>query len=385
MGAEDGMYEVSGLRLPFFLGGAQKSIAENIKILQREYAVTLALMGLRRVPDGCRAPGVRIVPIPPLFRAALPSASLLRTLACARPFGLPGSRREAGLVLVHSHFLSAVLCRLLLPRWRVCVVIEGRFRSLAWSPYVPLALRCIYFLLALLSVLIVNRVVIDSMQTWPMTSRIRRLRRKTRYVANSVDLDLFRPEGRRWQPAPLRRGATARVLLYVGRLDFEVQKDPGLLFRAFRAVRERYPELHLVVVGVARRQFRTLLRRHNGGRREHVHLVGPLANDALPRVFRGADLTVLTSRYEGTPYAVLESLACGTPVATTPVVEPGLIEDGINGCVSRCHTPERFADALARGLELSERLRQRGGRDGLLPSRYRLAMRSENLRRALAT
>ncbi|MBI2835572.1 MAG: glycosyltransferase family 4 protein [Acidobacteria bacterium] len=382
-GSEERMYEVSGLRLPFFLGGAQKNVAENIKILQRDHSVTLVLMGLRRVPTESHAPGVRIVPIAPLFGTAFPSANLIRTLAASRPFGLPGSRREPGVLLVHDQLWPALLCKLMLPGWRVCLILENRFRNLAWSPRVPtIALRAVYFLCALLSVLSVDRIVVVSSQIWPMTSGLGWLRAKTRYIPNSIDPDLFRPEGRHWRPAAVRRSPRIRVLLYVGRLAFEAQKDPGLLFHAFRRVREGHPELHLVVVGVERRDFRTLLLRHNGGCRKNIHLVSIVANDVLPPIFRGADLTVLTSRYEGTPYVVLESLACGTPVVTTPVVERGLIEDGVNGCRSQASTPEAFAGAIERGLELSESLRA-ARRRRLLPSRFDVAARAENLLRVL--
>lgn len=382
VGAENRMFEVSGLRLPFFLGGAQKSIAENVKILQRDHDVALCLLGLRRVPDDCHAPGLRIISIPPLFGAALPSVNLLRMLASAQPFGFSHARREGGVVLIHSHFISAILCKLMLPRWRVCVVVEGRFRNLAWSPYVPsVPLRLAYFVCALLSVLIVDRVLVDSNQTWPMTAAPGLLRAKTRYIPNSIDPELFRPAGPRWRPAALRQTPQASVLLYVGRLDFEQQKDPELLFRAFALARQRRSSLHLVIAGVDRHVFQSLVRRYNDGQRENIHLVGTVANDALPRVFRGGDLTLLTSRYEGTPYAILESLACGTPAVTTPVVEPGVIDHGISGFVS-APDPTSFADAIHHGLELSERLRN-AGRRGLLPRGYQLTMRDENLRKAL--
>ena len=69
-------------------------------------------------------------------------------------------------------------------------------------------------------------------------------------------------------------------------------------------------------VGYARELRRTL---HTRGLGTTVRLVGVKAPDEMGDWYRAADLLVLPSYREGCCNAVLEALACGVPVVTTPV------------------------------------------------------------------
>ncbi len=118
-------------------------------------------------------------------------------------------------------------------------------------------------------------------------------------------------------------------LVSVGRLNR--QKGVDLLLRAMQEVSNDLPELRLTVVGAGEeRKALEVLTRQLGLDRV-VTFVGHQDN---PYPFMAhADLFVSSSRYEGSPNAVLESLACGTPVLAfdCPGGTREIITEGRNG------------------------------------------------------
>lgn len=134
------------------------------------------------------------------------------------------------------------------------------------------------------------------------------------------------------------------ALISVGR--FQQMKGYDILLRATAQVRLRFPELHLTILGDGpdRRSMHDLAREL--GIERYVTLAG-FHPEPLPFV-RGADLFVLSSRYEGFPNAALESLACGTPVVLTdcPGANAQLVIPGVNGRLSDGLAPAAFANAM---------------------------------------
>ena len=65
---------------------------------------------------------------------------------------------------------------------------------------------------------------------------------------------------------------------------------------------------------------------------DRVRFLGTVPHHAMPRHYREADAVVVASRYESFGLVILESMASGTPVASTPVgIAPDLIQPGVNG------------------------------------------------------
>ncbi len=149
-------------------------------------------------------------------------------------------------------------------------------------------------------------------------------------------------------------------LLYVGRLQ-EI-KGVSHLLRALPRVRERWPELGLVVVGYGEQE--TPLRREAQelGIADAVRFTGQQPAMAVARWLRGCRAAVVPSlrmpggRAEGMPTVVLEALAAGAPlVATKTGGIPDIVKHGRNGWLCRDRDPvdlaRRILEALASGRE----------------------------------
>lgn len=105
-------------------------------------------------------------------------------------------------------------------------------------------------------------------------------------------------------------------LVWVGRLD--PNKDPLAVLEGFAAAAKRLPEAHLwlcyqeapllAAVQDAIRSDPVLM--------DRVHLLGWRTHERVERLLQAADALVLGSHREGSGYAVIEAMACGT----TPVV-----------------------------------------------------------------
>ena len=114
----------------------------------------------------------------------------------------------------------------------------------------------------------------------------------------------------------------------VGRLDEIKRQD--LLIRAFGAVRARFPEVHLLLVGDGPRRDELRGLAEGLGLSDCVHFTGYQAEPE--KSLQAMDLFALTSRSEGMPLSVLEAWAAGLPVVASRVGGlPELIEHGQTG------------------------------------------------------
>lgn len=93
----------------------------------------------------------------------------------------------------------------------------------------------------------------------------------------------------------------------------------------------------------------------------HVTAAGAIPGAELPARYAAADVFCLLSIEDGFPLVVLQALASGLPVITTPNVGSAqLIEDGVNGYLVPIRDPEAVADRLRRLRDDPERRRAMG-------------------------
>jgi glycosyltransferase involved in cell wall biosynthesis len=162
-------------------------------------------------------------------------------------------------------------------------------------------------------------------------------------------------DGIRWPDPP--------VLVHVGR--FTYAKDHDTLLAAFAQIRRRR-RATLVLVGDGEDEARVRSMCTALGLENDVVFTGFTRNPY--RYLARATVSVLTSRFEGMPNAILESLAVGAPVVSTACQygPAEILGDNEFGVLTPVGDPAAFAQAVealiddpARRRELSERGRAR--------------------------
>ncbi len=124
-------------------------------------------------------------------------------------------------------------------------------------------------------------------------------------------------------------------------------KGPDLFVEAVARIHRERP-VHVLLTGPARGYVKQGLERHGVSYR-HEYL-----DDYRDLVagYHALDLYLMTSREEGGPLAIMESMAAGTPVVSTRVgMGPDMIEDGTTGGLAATEAAslaERALELLAR-------------------------------------
>jgi glycosyltransferase involved in cell wall biosynthesis len=124
------------------------------------------------------------------------------------------------------------------------------------------------------------------------------------------------------------------------------------LLQAVAAIKPRIPDIWLAIAGRGHIQDILQQQATELGLENNIKFLGFLPDEKLPLAYQAANLTVMPSQsFEGFGLAILESLACGTPVLCTPVggmpeilqgFSPDLITDSI--------TAESIADKLEQAM-----------------------------------
>jgi glycosyltransferase involved in cell wall biosynthesis len=111
---------------------------------------------------------------------------------------------------------------------------------------------------------------------------------------------------------------------------------------------ERVGDVELLVLGDGPERASLEQRVVSLGLTERVRFLGAGSRDDVIRLFRAADVALLTSAWENLPHTLLEALAVGTPVIATAVGGiPEVVRDGENGIL----VPAGDIGAMAFAIE----------------------------------
>lgn len=152
------------------------------------------------------------------------------------------------------------------------------------------------------------------------------------------------------------------IVLFMGKLCRE--KGTYDLLRAFSTVSCRYPNAELWLAGVGEVEEVKRMIAETGRLVDKVRLLGWIEGVEKIHALRQATVFVLPSYYEGLPVALLEAMAAGVPVITTPVGGiPSVLTDEETGLLVNPGAVKELEEALCRLLG-DEQLRHRLGESG---------------------
>ena len=332
----------------FDIGGTELNAVRTVEALDRR-SFEVTVFHLRETgPLRARyeALGLQLVhlPIGPLYspRTAAQGVRFLRLL-----------RRE-GIEVAHTHDLYTNIFAAPWARLAGCRVIASR-RWLDSSPragLVPLnrwSYRCAHRVVANSSLgvkLLIDKEHVPAARVLELPNFLEER------AFNHVPVEVRSARRRSWD---VPQGAF--VIGTVARLA--PVKNHALVLRALQRLDE---DVHLVLIGEgpSRRALEELARKLHVDRR--VHFTGQLVEtENLHQFF---DVSVLCSRSEGFPNAVIEALAAGCPVVATPVGGvPEVIIERQTGLLVPIDQPDALAasvEELRRDAGLRERLCEAG-------------------------
>jgi len=168
---------------------------------------------------------------------------------------------------------------------------------------------------------------------------------KITVLRNGVDLEKFKPSESR---DLLRKelGITGRTLLSVGHLV--ERKGHHLIIKAMASL----PDFSLLIAGDGEEMIAlaSLVKELKLGNR--VTMLGSISHADLAKYYAAVDALVLASSREGWANVLLESMACGTPVAATNIWgTPEVVNTPEAGVLIRDREPNSIAASVLKLFE----------------------------------
>ncbi len=171
---------------------------------------------------------------------------------------------------------------------------------------------------------------------------------KIHIIPGGVDIDWFKPTITKQEARSKLNWSLERPTLFTSRrLVNRVGLDK--LLTAIAQIKPRIPDIMLAIAGrgpleVALKQQAAELELD-----KHVKFLGFLPDELLPVAYQAADFSVMpTQSFEGFGLAIVESLACGTPIICTPV---GGMPEILESFAPDLLTSSTTATAIAEKIE----------------------------------
>jgi len=308
-------------------GGQERQAANIVNALaERGVPVTLALLNGRHENAYAVDPRVQLVP---LGRGGMTGM----VLATVRLYRLAGRFRVIYSMLDVANVLGGLVG--LLRPVRVVWSVGSSGVSPGWVP--RLAFGLAKRLSPAAELLISNA---ERVQAFYLDNGFRP--KRSLVITNGIDTRQFNPEGPENIRGTLHIPESTPLVGFVSR--FQPEKRIDLLCEAMGEVFRCRSDAHLILIGSgmtsSNAELQAWLDRHD--LTERTHLLGERTD--MPPLYRGLDLVVCSSDFEGMSNSVLEALASGVPCVSTDV------GDSARVLLPECVVPVGDAGALAKAI-----------------------------------
>lgn len=194
---------------------------------------------------------------------------------------------------------------------------------------------------------------------------------KVVHIPNGVDLKAFTPEV---SGSEFRRrfGIPPHAFVFGVVGSIEPRKGQLLVLEAANSLLPAHSEIWLLIVGSGLPQAEKDLTQYLDGHpaiKNITTLTGRLSG--MPEVMAALDVLVLHSTWEAFPRVVIEAMAAGRPVISTPVGDvPDIMDDGVEGWLIPINDMGALMAAMSRCLTDADRLKKMGQSAASAARRY---------------
>ena len=326
------------------LGGAQRVVLHTARELDRgSFAVALAWgPGEYLDEESAAIRNLERIPIPTLVRAVAPISDL-RALASLR-----AAMRSFRPQVVHTHSSKAGILGRLAARFEGVTAVH----TVHGFGFTPLQSAPKHYLFRMVEKIMARFT--DQFVTVSEADRTRGIEmglfkpENTRVIRAAIDLERFRTSAD-GNAVRERLGAPVEIPLITQIGNFKPQKAPLDFVRVAAEVHGRHPDIWFAMVGDGPLRTAAEELARELGIADRIIFSGWW--DDVPGLLAATTVSVLTSRHEGLPCSVVESLAAGVPVVATAVdgtVE--VVRSGDNGLLASAGDIAGLADAVCRLL-----------------------------------
>lgn len=328
------------LFLPNLAGGGAERVTLTLAegLVQRGYPVDLVAAEARGALANEVPAAVRLIDLG-ASKVVVSFPALVAYLRCHRPQVMLSALSHANCLAIWARGLARVKTRLIVAEHAALSQVTAHGTSVR-SRILPVLMRWSYRHAD--GIVAVSTGVADD-----LARELRIARERIRVIHNPILTPVLLRKAAEPFYHPWYEVGQPQVILGVGRLAPE--KDFLTLIRAFARVRRsRAARLMILGEGEERASLESLVREL---KLEHDVALPGFTDNPYPYMKRSAAF-VLSSRWEGLPTALVEAMACGTPVVATdcPYGPAEILENGRWGRLVPIGEPVALAESILQTL-----------------------------------